>query len=228
MGCSNDKALEIKVKEDHIENKAIEYVIKTEKENVGKGPPENGEGNKEEKESDEEPLIRVIHSKVEVSSFSKGKNEIKWDDRNPISGLTLKPTMYIKGDAKAVGSSNNGNVDSRDIEIEPTNTLSFNDIEIFNKLKTIGKEEEGNEYGFLVENSKTLSEFAYKKVDISDKNSETAQKISKEVEILKRLNHPNILKLYQANISSDNKYIEILPEYAEDGDLKMKLEENKE
>ncbi len=65
-----------------------------------------------------------------------------------------------------------------------------------------------------------MSEFAYKKVDISDKNSETAQKISKEVEILKRLNHPNILKLYQANISSDNKYIEILSEYAEDGVLK--------
>ena len=232
MGCSNNKSLEEKENEILAPNQVVENVVKSPEENVGKSPLENIDGNNEGKESDDdEPLIKVIHDKVEISneedSFSKGKDEIKWNDKNPIVGLTLKPTMYIKGDAKAVGKSNNGNAESRNIDIDQTNTISSNDIEIFDKLKTIGEEEE-NECAFLVKNSKTLSEFAYKRVDIGDKNNETAQKIFKEVEILKKLNHPNIIKLYQVNISNDNKYIEILTEFAEDGDLKMKLEENKE
>ena len=192
MGCSNNKSLEEKENEILAPNQVVENVVKSPEENVGKSPIENTDGNNEGKESDDdEPLIKVIHDKVEISneedSFSKGKDEIKWNDKNPIVGLTLKPTMYIKGDAKAVGKSNNGNAESRNIDIDQTNTISSNDIEIFDKLKTIGEEEE-NEC----------------------------------------VNHPNIIKLYQVNISNDNKYIEILTEFAEDGDLKMKLEENKE
>ena len=70
-----------------------------------------------------------------------------------------------------------------------------------------------------------MLEYAYKKVDISDKNNEAIQQILKEIEMIKKLDHPNIIKLYEANISKDNKYIELLAELPEDGDLQMKLDE---
>ena len=105
----------------------------------------------------------------------------------------------------------------------PENNREY--FEKIGKIKSINEEEEEDNYEFLIKSTKTLMEFAYKKVYINDKDKEAIQQILKEIEIIKKINHPNIIKLYEANISKDNKYIEVITEFPEDGDLQMKLDE---
>ena len=106
---------------------------------------------------------------------------------------------------------------------ENTQEDSNNDTETFTKIRKIG--DTNNSY--LIKSIKTFEVYAYKKVDISNANDEETKKILKEVEILKVLNHPNIIRLYEYNISEDKKYIEIVYEFADGGDLQMKLDEHK-
>jgi len=44
--------------------------------------------------------------------------------------------------------------------------------------------------------------------------------------VLKKLNHPNIVKYYSFDISEDNKQVEIVLEYAKQGSLKTYLEKH--
>ena len=179
----------------------------------------------------EAPLIPAFHSNIVTESeqsiqVDKAPKKVEWNENNPFPCVTLKPTMYVKDEPKNVGSVNSKfkNGTTKD-NIEANNADNFSDnIEIFEKLKTIEEDDEENENCFLVKNSKTLYEYAYKKVDISDKNDEAALKILKEVDILKKINHPNVIKLFEATISKDNKYIEILTEFSEEGDLQSKIE----
>lgn len=90
-------------------------------------------------------------------------------------------------------------------------------------IRPINKEEDNYEY--MIKNSKTLCEYSYKKVDISDKNNKATQRIFEEIEILKKIDHPNIIKFYEANISKNNKYIELVTELPEEGDLQEKLDD---
>ena len=182
----------------------------------------------------EEPLIPAFHSNIVPESeqsiqVDKAPKKVEWNENNPFPCVTLKPTMYVKDEPKNVGSvskfKNGTTKDNIEGNIEANNEDNLSDnIEIFEKLKTIEEDDEENENCFLVKNSKTLYEYAYKKVDISDKNDEAALKILKEVDILKKINHPNVIKLFEATISKDNKYIEILTEFSEEGDLQSKIE----
>ena len=165
--------------------------------NEGNKPIENNEINVSN-EPPEEPLIPNFHSHVDASESSIQFNKKieqdskKWDNNNPIACVTLKPTMYIKEEPpKTENESKFKNaVQNKANEEENPADISFDNIEIFEKVKTIAEEDDDKENAFLVKSSKTLFEYAYKKVDISDKNSATAQQIMKEVEILKKLNHP--------------------------------------
>lgn len=47
-----------------------------------------------------------------------------------------------------------------------------------------------------------------------------------DIEILKNLNHPNIILLKNAYFSDNKKYLYVFTEYADDGDLQMKLDEH--
>ena len=219
MGCTGNDSVESK--NQNINNKPIEVNISN-SHNKSNGNPE-------------EELIPNFHSHVDLSEssfqFNKKIEQDKknWNDNNPLTTLTLKPTMFIKEEPKNAGNESKfKNQVKKENEEENQPELSFDNIEIFDKIKTIAEGEEDKENAFLVKSSKTLFEYAYKKVDISDKNSAAAQQILKEVEILKNLSHPNIVKLYKATISSDNKYIEVLTEFPEDGDLQIKLDEYKE
>ena len=103
---------------------------------------------------------------------------------------------------------------------------SNNNTEIFTKIREL-KRGKNVAHCFLVKSDKSCNEYAYKKVDIHDPNNEMTKRILKEVEILKKINHPNVIKLYDAIISQDKKYIEIFTEFSEEGDLQMKLDEHK-
>ena len=154
------------------------------------------------------------------------ENKIKWNDKDPI-GLTIKPTIYLDEYNNNLGNDKNEfqNINKKNTLHQSDIDISFgNNIDFYDKIKTINEEDEDN-FAILIKSSKTLLEYAYKKVDISEKNNEAIQQILKEIEMIKKLDHPNIIKLYEANISKDNKYIEVLAELPEDGDLQMKLDE---
>ena len=57
--------------------------------------------------------------------------------------------------------------------------------------------------------------------------AEQTIKFNNEIKILKKFNHPNIIKLKGVFISSLKKNLYIITEYADDGDLQMKLDEHK-
>jgi calcium-dependent protein kinase len=61
--------------------------------------------------------------------------------------------------------------------------------------------------------------YALKQVNL--KNVEKADRISGEVEILRELHHPNIVRLYDSEQNSEE--LKLILEYADDGDLSMKI-----
>ena len=190
-------------------------------------------------DSNSEPLIKVFRDKVEISDFKKDNKDNNNNEINKDPHLELKPTINLKEGTKNENINVNELVnnmtfknmkESKTIYIPPNlvdaASLAQNNAEIFEKIKELGNTI-NNDNNLLIKSTKTLNDYAYKKVDISDTDNEMTKKILKEVDILKKINHPNILTLYEAIISQDNKYIEILTEYVDDGDLQMKLDNNK-
>ena len=62
---------------------------------------------------------------------------------------------------------------------------------------------------YLCRNNLNGLEYALKIVDITAKNKEEAVKqvknLKREIGVLRKLNHPNIVKYYSFDISEDNK-----------------------
>ena len=110
--------------------------------------------------------------------------------------------------------------------IDQSASKEFNVVEL-SKVKILEEDDKENAYTYLVKNSKTLTEFAYKRVELSDKNEENIKNILKEIEIIKNLNHPNLIKIYEITVSDDHKYLEILSEFAEGGELQARSEMKK-
>ena len=82
-------------------------------------------------------------------------------------------------------------------------------------------------HSYLIRSTETNEEYAYKRVNISDANDESVKKIKNDVEILKTLNLPNVILFVNALFSDDQKTLYLFTEYADDGNLQMKLDENK-
>ena len=81
-------------------------------------------------------------------------------------------------------------------------------------------------HSFLITSIETDKEYAYKIINTHG-NEEMKKKILNDIEILKNLNHPNIIQLKDSFYSSDKKYLNIVTEYADGGDLQKKLIEQK-
>ena len=82
-------------------------------------------------------------------------------------------------------------------------------------------------HSYLIRSTETNEEYAYKKIDISDANDESVKRIKNDVEILKTLNHPNVILFVNAFFSDDQKTLFLFTEYADGGNLQIKLDENK-
>ena len=80
-------------------------------------------------------------------------------------------------------------------------------------------------HSYLIRSTETKDEYAYKKIDISDANDESVKRIKNDVEILKTLNHPNVILFINSLFSEDKKTLFLFTEYADDGNLQMKLDE---
>lgn len=100
--------------------------------------------------------------------------------------------------------------------------------EIFKIVKEIGNKTNLC-HSFLIRSEKTNEEYAYKRIDINASLPEK-KKIINDIKILKKINHPNIILLKSAYYSTNNKYLNIITEYADGGDLQTHLNEklNKE
>jgi serine/threonine-protein kinase SIK3 len=81
--------------------------------------------------------------------------------------------------------------------------------------KTIGK---GNfAVVKLATHTPTTSQVAVKMIDKSQLDEENLRKVFREVEIMKHLDHPNIIRLYQ--VINNDRYLCIVTEYASQGEV---------
>ena len=80
---------------------------------------------------------------------------------------------------------------------------------------------------YLIRSTETNDQYAYKKINISDSNDESVKRIKNDVDILKKLNHPNVILFVNAFFSDDQKTLFLFTEYADGGNLQIKLDENK-
>jgi len=87
-----------------------------------------------------------------------------------------------------------------------------------NSYKIIKKIGEGS-YGlvYLIKMENNLSLCVLKKIDLKGLSKEELKDTYKEVNLLKKLDHPNIIKFVE--VISSKRYLEIITEYAEKGDL---------
>ena len=95
--------------------------------------------------------------------------------------------------------------------------------EILKKIKSIGEGSFGEVY--LIKSQKTQLEFALKKIKLKN-NKLKIERIMEEVNILKKLDHPNIISFKGAFKSNDDKYLNIITEYVPQGDFEKKIENN--
>ena len=172
--------------------------------------------NIENKTPQKEPPIENSENKPLQNESHKENEEKKVTEEEPsVDDAPLIKTFRDPKDIKASA-----------INIDQSNSLVFNIVKL-DKIKTLEEDNNENAFTYLVKQAKTLTEFAYKTIDISDKSEENIKNIMKEIEIIKNLDHPNIIKIIETTISEDNKYLEILSEFAERGELQTRLEDNK-
>ena len=107
------------------------------------------------------------------------------------------------------------------------NQEQFTDKEIFKKVKEIGNKN-NNCQSYLIRSTETKDEYAYKIINVSGSNDEFVKKALNDFEILKTLNHPNIITFVDGYFSNDKKYLYVFTEYADNGDLQMQLDKHKE
>lgn len=68
----------------------------------------------------------------------------------------------------------------------------------------------------------------WKKVKYGTMNSQQKQQVISEVNILKDMNHPNIVRYYDRIVDKQNTTVHIVMEYCPGGDLNHRLQEIKE
>ena len=109
-----------------------------------------------------------------------------------------------------------------------TRSIQTKNNEIFQKVRTLGNNKNiAICHNFVIRSPKTMEEFAFKIIKVSKLSEQQKKKVINDIEILKKIDHPNIITLNNAYYTSDNKYLHVITEYADGGDLKMKLDEQK-
>ena len=99
--------------------------------------------------------------------------------------------------------------------IKPNKLVENISSQHFEKKVQIGKGSFGKVY--LINSKETNREYALKTIKINNDNE--LEKTIKEANILRELDHPNIISFKGAFKSDKNKKLYIVTEYAEGGDL---------
>ena len=102
-------------------------------------------------------------------------------------------------------------------------SFSSSQKEEFIKIKEIGNKAKIC-HSFLIKSTITDDEYALKIINLNA-NKKDKKKVLNDIEILKKITHPNIILLKDSYYSDDYKFLNIITEYADGGDLQAKLEE---
>ena len=166
----------------------------------------------------------IINNQNYPHSFNNGSEERNLTMRK--SEKDRLPSSQIKLDTlKHIDSSNlNLNIEGSlsKIPITSKNVIigksgdPFEDYEIIKKL---GSGTFGQVYKVQNKNNKSIR--AMKKIAKYWLNNLNDNEVMKEIEILKNLNHPYIIKLYEYYVTND--YIFLINELCEEGDLQGKI-----
>ena len=93
-------------------------------------------------------------------------------------------------------------------------------------IKLLGKGSYGQAY--LAKNNLTKTDCVIKQINLEKMSEKEKNDILNESVILKKLDHPNIIKFYEVFISKKPQHVlNIVTEYADDGDLSQKIKQNK-
>ena len=99
--------------------------------------------------------------------------------------------------------------------------MSLNDF-IFGKI--LGKGSFGTVN--IVTRKQDNKIYAMKRVNISSLSDKDKQSSLNEIRILASLNHPNIIGYKEAFYDENSRTLNIIMEYADDGDINRKIQEN--
>ena len=99
--------------------------------------------------------------------------------------------------------------------------MSMRDFEM---IKDLGKGAFGSVH--LVRRKADGNIYAMKRVKISQLNPKEQENALNEVRILASITHPNIIGYKEAFFEEDTKTLDIVMEYADDGDLENKIQKH--
>ena len=100
--------------------------------------------------------------------------------------------------------------------------MSLNDYEF---IKPLGKGSFGSV--MLVKNKKKNVIYAMKRINLSNSDKKEIEASLNEIRLLYSLNHPNIIGYKESFFDEPSYTLNIVLEYADDGDLLKKIKYNK-
>ena len=153
--------------------------------------------------NEEENRKKPLDDKITLNS----SDQIKDDEL-----LIREKNHEIKSELKKIVSSNTK------VTID-TNLLTSGGVNdpkyYYHKIKLLGKGSFGSVY--LVKNKRLNTNFAMKIIEKSGHNPKEEENLMNEINILRKLDHPNILKINDF-YSTENEYV-IITEFCPEGEL---------
>ena len=101
------------------------------------------------------------------------------------------------------------------------------EVENFKVVKEIGKNKTDIYKSYLLRSSTSDNEYVYKSVNVIALKEKERDTLLNEIKVLKKINHQNVIEIKNSQYSKDKKFLNIITEYAEDGTLQEKYEEQK-
>ena len=101
------------------------------------------------------------------------------------------------------------------------------EVENFKVVKEIGKNKTDIYKSYLLRSSTSDNEYVYKSVNVIALKEKERDRLLNEINVLKKINHQNVIEIKNSQYSKNKKFLYIITEYAEDGTLQEKYEEQK-
>ena len=101
------------------------------------------------------------------------------------------------------------------------------EVENYKVVKEIGKNNTEIYKSYLLRSKTNVNEYVYKSVNVNALNQKEKDSIFNEINLLKEIDHPNVIEIKNSYYSKDKKFLNIISEYAEEGTLQEKYEEQK-
>ena len=101
------------------------------------------------------------------------------------------------------------------------------EVEDFKVVRQLDKKRTSIYRSFLLRSSNDDNEYVYKSVNITALKKKEKDAMLNEINVLKKLSHANIIEIKNDYYFKDNKFLNIITEYAEEGTLQNKYEEQK-